>query len=157
MKLPVVALGWLALAATACSRAPQSAPEPWAAEAAEKHRQADRLLDQGDEAGARAALLSIVAADEPRAGASAERRLAVQDAYFRLARLALAGHDARQALAYSDAGLALGTRTDLFVANLLVARGAAHEALGDARAAADDYGRALAINEDLLREALPPR
>jgi hypothetical protein len=155
-----VLLGWLAVAiavagAGACSRAP--ATEPWAAAAAEKHREADRLLDQGDPAGARAALESLVAAEAPHAGDSQERRLAVQDAYFRLARLALAGHDARQALAYSDAGLALGTRSDLFVANLLVARGAAHEALGDGRAAAADYDRALTINEDLLREALPPR
>ena len=92
-----------------------------------------------------------------RAGDSAERRLALQDTYFRLARLALGDHDARQALAYADAGLAYGTAPHLFVANLLVARGAAHEAAGDPRAAAADYQRALAINEALLAQAVAPQ
>jgi len=142
-----------ACAALACARAPE--PEPWAADVAARNREADRRLDEGDPAGARAALTALVAAEGPRAAASDERRLAVQDAYFRLAQLALGEHDARQALADADAGLALGDRRDLFAANLLVARGAAHEALDDHRAAADDYERALAINEALLREAVP--
>jgi len=40
---------------------------------------------------------------------------------------------------------------------LLVARGAALEAAGDARAAAADYQRALLINETLLGQAAGPR
>ena len=43
---------------------------------------------------------------------------------------------------------------DLFVANLLVVRGAAHEALGEGPAAAEDYHEALVINDRLLAETL---
>ena len=43
---------------------------------------------------------------------------------------------------------------DLFVANLLVARGAAHEARGEAPAAAADFHAALLINELLLTQSL---
>ena len=43
---------------------------------------------------------------------------------------------------------------DLFVANLLVVRGAAHEALGEGPAAAEDYHQALVINDRLLAETL---
>jgi hypothetical protein len=149
-----------AAVAAGCGRAP--APDRgdrWAAEIADRSREADRRLDDGDAAGARAALLALVGEAPPPAvpGASDDRRLALQDTYFRLARLALGDRDGRQALAYADAGLALGSAPHLFVANLLVARGAAHEALGEARAAAEDYHRALAMNEALLQEVMSPR
>jgi hypothetical protein len=144
----------LALASAACSRAPR-ARDPWAASAATAHHQADRLLDAGDAAGARAALRSFVVAGAG-AGATSERhRRALQDTYFRLSRLALAAHDAQQALADADAGLAYGEAPHLFVANLLVARGAAREAEGDGRGAAEDYHRALLMNEALLEKELP--
>ena len=52
----------------------------------------------------------------------------------------------------ADRGLALGRATDLFVANLLVVRGAAHEALDEGPAAAEDYHEALVINDRLLAE-----
>jgi hypothetical protein len=149
-----------AAVAAGCSRA--SEPDPgdrWAAEVIDRHREADRRLDEGDAAGARAALLALVAEGAPAAAsdASGDRRLALQDTYFRLARLSLGDRDGRQALAYVDAGLALGSAPHLFVANLLVARGAANEALGDGRAAAADYHRAQMMNEALLQEALSPR
>jgi hypothetical protein len=80
------------------------------------------------------------------------RHAVLQDAYFRLARLALEDHDPAQAARYTNAGLAMGGANDLFVANLLVARGAAHEALGETAAALADYQRALRINEALLHE-----
>jgi len=138
-----------------CMREPP--PEHWTTMTARAHREADRRLDAGDAAGARARLLALVDAQKAHAGDSAERRLALQDSYFRLARLALSDHDPRQAVAYADAGLAYGTAPHLFVANLLVARGAALEAAGDARAAAADYQRALLINETLLGQAAGPR
>jgi tetratricopeptide (TPR) repeat protein len=140
-----------ALALGGCSRRPPA--ERWTAMTARAHREADRRLDAGDAAGARARLLALVDAQKAHAGESAERRLALQDTYFRLARLAIGAHEPRQAIAYADAGLAYGTAPHLFVANLLVARGAALEAAGDARAAAADYQRALVINETLLGQA----
>jgi len=140
-----------AVALGGCSRQPPA--ERWTAMTARAHREADRRLDAGDASGARARLLALVDAQKAHAGESAERRLALQDTYFRLARLAIGAHEPRQAIAYADAGLAYGTAPHLFVANLLVARGAALEAAGDARAAAADYQRALAINETLLGQA----
>jgi hypothetical protein len=131
--------------------------ERWTAMTARAHREADRRLDAGDTAGARARLLALVDAQKAHAADSTERRLALQDSYFRLARLALGDHDPRQALEFADAGLTYGTAPHLFVANLLVARGAALEATGDARAAAADYQRALVINEALLAEAAAPK
>jgi tetratricopeptide (TPR) repeat protein len=123
---------------------------PWSATAARVHAEADRLIDAGDRSAARAALVQLVS---DRIEAPAETRRAVlQDAYFRLARLALDGHDAAQAARDADAGLALSGADDLFVANLLVVRGAAHEALGEPAAAVAVYQRALRINEALLRE-----
>ena len=141
------------VAAEGCSRVERRGR--WAAEVAEKHREADRRLDAGDGAGARATLQSLIDAAVPRGITAEARRLPLQDTYFRLARLALAERDARGALAYADAGLAFGSAPHLFVANLFVVRGAAREALGDPRAAAEDYHRALTMNETLLREALP--
>lgn len=144
-----------AVALGGCSRQPPA--ERWTAMTARAHREADRRLDAGDASGARARLLALVDAQKAHAGESAERRLALQDTYFRLARLAIGAHEPRQAIAYADAGLAYGTAPHLFVANLLVARGAALEAAGDARAAAADYQRALLINETLLGQAAGPR
>ena len=150
------AAAWLLLAlaaGAACGRAPRS--DTWGAAVAAQHREADRRLDRGDVPGALAALLALVERNAPAAVDPQQRQLALQDTYFRLARLALTTHDSQQALAYADLGLALGSEPHLFVANLLVARGAAHEALADPRAAAEDYHRALLMNETLLHEALP--
>jgi tetratricopeptide (TPR) repeat protein len=141
----------LVLALAACSRAPSS--DGWTSHVAELNAEADRLLDVGDRAGA-ARLLTAVA-DEPAPSADLEvRRALVQDARFRLARLALETNDADAALRHADAGLALGARDDLFTANLLVARGAAREARHETQAALDDYQRALRINQHLLEETL---
>jgi hypothetical protein len=144
---------WLALAvvaAASCAR--QYGGEPWAIEAAERHRSADQLLDRGDPEGARRQLESVIGAGAP-AGSEDGRRV-LQDTYFRLARLDLDARRAESALALAERGLALGQPADLFVANLLVARGAAHEALGHAPAAAADYHQALLINDQLLRQEL---
>jgi tetratricopeptide (TPR) repeat protein len=132
----------------------QAAPD-WSVQVAHRHAQADGLIDHGDRAGAQAVLQRIV--DEAPAQGAETRRVLLQDTYFRLARLALDAHDPARAARAADAGLALGGGDDLFVANLLVVRGAAHEALGEAAAALGTYQRALRINEALLHETLSPR
>jgi hypothetical protein len=78
----------------------------------------------------------------------------LQDTYYRLAGLDLRARDASGALLQAERGLSLGGGQDLFVANLLVARGAAHEARGEAPAAAADFHAALLINEQLLAHSL---
>jgi hypothetical protein len=159
VKRALLLLCLLLLLAPACSRAPQ-APE-WAAVAARAHADADERLDRGDRAGAREALLALVAtapeAARTGAGAGEVRRVLLQDTHFRLARLALEAGEPAEAARQAEAGLGLGRdgEESLFVANLLVVRGAAHEALGKASAAMEDYQRALRINETLLHEALP--
>jgi len=135
----------------ACARSPD-----WAEGAARHHAMADRLIDAGNRAGARAELEAIITT-APHAGSEEDSRMVLQDAYFRLARLALDDHDPARAARDADAGLALGGRDDLFAANLLVVRGAAHEALGEAAAAMSVYQRALRINERLLHEEVGPR
>ncbi len=141
----------LLLAATtlSCYRA---VPDSWAEQVARKHGQVDALLDRGASAEARRVLSSIIETAPPD---HPQRRLLLQDARFRLARLALAVGEPATAQREADLGLALGDHSDLFAANLLVARGAAHEAQGHGAAAANDYERALAINETLLQGALP--
>lgn len=138
----------------ACGRRPRQPADRWIAEVTTTNRRADRLLDAHDAAGARALLRKLIATDRPSAPLTDARRIAFEDTYFRLARLALAAGDPHQALADAEAGLAHQTGPSLFVANLLVARGAAHEALDDPRAATEDYHRALVMNEALLHEAV---
>jgi hypothetical protein len=155
----------LVVLACACSESRPERESPrlsgpasaWAAMVASGHEQADKLLDAGDAPGARRLLTSVLEAPPPRAGLRTEiRRVLLQDTYFRLARLELDGRDAHAAAGHAAAGLALGGGEDLFVANLLVARGAAREALGETRDAVADYDRAARINEALLQHTLAP-
>jgi hypothetical protein len=139
----------LVVLATACSRAPREAD--WVAEVARQHVDADQLLDEGDPEGARRVLLWLVE--------SPARPLPVplaQDARFRLARIALTSGNAALAAREAETGLALGAGRDLQTANLLIVRAAALERLGRGAEATADYERALAINEALLGELLPP-
>jgi hypothetical protein len=142
-----------ALFALGCSRYP-GRDSQWVAEAERRHALADQELQAGNAPGAREALLGIVDGRAPADVPADDRRAVLQDTYFRLAELDLAAHDPKAALADADRGLALGRATDLFVANLLVVRGAANEALDDGPAAAADYHAALMINDRLLAEAL---
>ena len=137
-----------------CSRSPRPVADPWIARVAAVNRQVDRLLDANDAWRARELLQTFVSAERPGTALDEDRRLVLEDCYFRLARLALAGRDPAQALSDAERGLAYQTAPSLFAANLLVARGAAHEALNEPRAAAEDYHRALLMNEALLREAV---
>ena len=122
--------------------------DDWGMFVAGQHRQADQRLDAGDAAAARRVLMAVLQAGRP----VDDQRLALQDTYFRLARLALDEHQPREALEFADRGLALGMAPHLFVANLLVARAAAEEALRQPRNAANDYHRALLMNEALLAQ-----
>jgi hypothetical protein len=144
----------LLLASAACSRATEGPSPAWDLAVASGHAEADRLIDAGDQPGARRVLEGILGAVPPTAPAPT-RRVLLQDTRFRLARLALAARDPAAALQHAEAGLALGGERDLFVANLRVVRGAAHETLGHNAAAVEDYQAALAINEALLRETVP--
>ena len=153
-RAPSLVLTGLLSLAGGCSRTPRPAADPWIAEVAAVNRQVDRFLDADDAPRARELLRTLVSGERPGAPLDEERRLALEDCYFRLARLALAVRDPVQALSDAERGLAYQTAPSLFAANLLVARGAAHEALNDPRAAADDYHPALLMNEALLREAV---
>jgi hypothetical protein len=158
MSVPrlLVALAWMSVAA--CMSAPPDGDDAaWAASVATRNEDADRLIDRGDIAGARRVLAAIVASDPGPAAAGEARRMLLQDTYFRLARLELDAREPAAAVGHARQGLALGgAEDDLFVANLLVARGAGHEALGETAAALADYDRAMRINETLLRRTLSP-
>jgi hypothetical protein len=142
-----------ALLAAGCARAPRH-DHRWVADAERRHALADQELQAGRVGAARASLLGIVDGRAPADVPADDRRAVLQDTYFRLAEIDLRGRDARAALAYADRGLALGKPEDLFVANLLVVRGAAHEALDDGPGAAADYHAALMINDRLLADTL---
>jgi len=144
----------LLVVVAACARH-RDAPS-WYSSVAEKHAQADRLIESGSPAEAERTLASILA-EVTASPADGDRRTVLQDTYFRLARLSLARGDAQQALRRADEGLALGRRDDLFVANLHVARGAALESLDQADAASEAFASALRINEKLLRTTLEER
>jgi hypothetical protein len=145
----VVALFLLA----GCSRQ-RAADGDWMADAMRRHALADELLDRGDATAARAQLAAVADELAPRGDADDDRRRVLQDTYYRLAGLDLRAHDPSAALRHAERGLTLGGGQDVFVANLLVARGAAHEARGEAPAAAADFHAALLINEVLLAETL---
>lgn len=100
------------------------------------------------------ALRDIVEREVPEGVAAEDRRVVHQDAYDRLAQLALAAGDLDEAERHVAAGLALGEREDLFTANLLTSRGRIHEARGHDREAAADYHLALRISEALLDRVL---
>ena len=147
-------LAAVAAALGGCSETQRLPPDPWIVEVATATRQVDRLLDANDTEAARALLRTLVADQRASPELADDRRVALEDCYFRLAHLALTANDPHQALADAERGLSYQTADSLFVANLLVARGAAHEALRDPRSAAEDYHRALVMNERLLQQAL---
>lgn len=140
-----------------CSRWEGVADDPWVAEAGRRHALADQRLEAGDGGGARDALRGILASPPPANLPADDRRRVLQDTYFRLARIDLDARDPSTALADAEAGLALGRPSDLFVANLLIVRGATHEAMGNAPLAAVDYHQALLINDELLSKAVNGR
>jgi len=126
----------------------------WIDEAAAAHAQADAFVRGGDPARAARVLDELAARPVPAGVAAQDRRAVLQDAYARLAGLALGQRAPAQALRYAEAGLALGEARDVFTPALRTLRGRAHEALGQDADAARDYEAAQVVAEALLQEAL---
>ena len=126
----------------------------WVDEAAAAHAQADALVRGGEPGRAARVLEELVSRPVPAQVAAQDRRAVLQDAYARLAALALEQRELAQALRYAEAGLALGPARDVFTCALRTLRGRAHEALGQDAEAARDYEAAQMVAEALLQEAL---
>jgi hypothetical protein len=141
--------------ATACSgRADASA---WIERGEAAHHDADRLLAQGDVAGARAALRAAAEAPVPEAASPGDARIVRQDIYSRLATLEAEHAEPKEAVRWATRGLSLGRGEDVFTANLEIVRGRALERLGDASGASRDYHDALVVTEALLDLSLGAR
>lgn len=151
-----------ALLALLCASAMASAlgcqaepsPDDWLSQLEQAHRAADEALDGGHVEAAREALLAVIDGPMPSGLGQRDGHIILQDVYHRLAEIELLAGRAEAALDWCDRGLELEQASDLFVANLLVSRGRANEALGRDEAAAADYFAALEINEALLQEHL---
>jgi len=149
----------LALLALACDEVPgtmsgSDTAAGWVGALREAHQLADDAEQRGDLEAARVALEPLASAAAPADVAATHARAARQDVYFRLATLAATEGDHRGARAAAAAGLALGRGDDVLTANLLIARGEAHEALGERSKASSDYLAALRIHEVLLDAVL---
>jgi predicted negative regulator of RcsB-dependent stress response len=152
MKRFSVALVVLALAVAACSA--RSASEDWVTGAESAHQIADDRLARGDIDGARNALKSATDSKVPKATNPEDARIVRQDLYYRLATLELSQNRTDEAVRWATTGLALGRGTDVFTANLYIARGKALERRGDLSGASRDYHDALVITDALLDKAL---
>jgi tetratricopeptide (TPR) repeat protein len=148
MRAAVAAI--LLCACAACG----DATSQWidAARAANAH--ADAFTAVGDRDHAIEALEALVSRRPPAAVAGQDVRTVLQDAYGRLAELALRGGRADAALRYADAGLQLGDGRDLFTSALRTRRGHALEALARDTEAAREYENAQEILEALLQQAI---
>ena len=148
---PMAALVLLAAFALAGCGGPAAR---WIDQATAAHAQADALLRGGDASRAARVLDDLVSRPVPAGVAAHDRRAVLQDAYARLAGLALERREPAQALRYAEAGLALGAARDVFTSALRTLRGRAHEASGQDAEAARDYEAAQIVAEALLQEAL---
>jgi hypothetical protein len=112
-------------------------------EVAGKHAAADRFMDDGKAYEAARALASIVetAPTNSPAGLADTRRILLQDAYFRLCRLALEAGQAIVSSVQTHQALALGEADDVFAANLRLVRAAASDRTGEAAQANTDRER----------------
>ncbi len=98
--------------------------------------------------------LDATTSQVPPRMASEDRRVILQDLFWRLAQVELQAGQPQAALQWAHQGLKLRQKEDLFTANLFVARGRAKEMLGRDRESAHDYFEALKINETLLQRTL---
>jgi hypothetical protein len=113
---------------------------------ARKHAAADRLMDQGQDVEAARAIASIVETAPAASGALADsRRILIQDAYFRLCRLALSAGQAIVTSVQTHQALALGEPDDPFVTNLLLVRAAASDRTGESAQSQGDRTRLRAL------------
>jgi len=128
--------------------------EDWVAQAESAHHVADERLAQGDVDGARQVLRSATETSVPKKTNPEDARVVRQDLHYRLAALELSQNRPDEARRWATAGLELGRGTDVFTANLYIARGKALEKQGDASGASRDYHDALLITEALLDKSL---
>jgi hypothetical protein len=128
--------------------------EDWVTQAESAHHVADERIGQGDIDGARNALRSATESKAPKGTNPEDARVVRQDLYYRLAALELSQNKPNDAERWASVGLELGRGTDVFTANLFIARGKALERRGDASGASRDYHDALLITEALLDKSL---
>ena len=131
------------------ARAP-SAATLWLEGVAAAHAEADARADEH----AQRALEAARARPVPAGVSATDRRRVLQDLQFRLAVLALNADDPARAGAEAERGLALGRDDDTYTTNLLIVQGRAAGAQGAHASAAEAYAAALAIHERLLQRAL---
>jgi tetratricopeptide (TPR) repeat protein len=137
----------LALFASACSR--RDGSSRWISQAREANLEADRAIRRGDGESARMTLVASLDRPVPETVNPQDSRMVKQDMCFRLSLVEMEDKQPEKALEWARRGLALGRQQDLFTANLYVAMGSAHEALGQEARAAEAYHLALKINETL--------
>jgi predicted negative regulator of RcsB-dependent stress response len=125
-------------------------PSAWLADLERAHAAADTDPPEA----ASTVLREALALPVPPEIRPAHRRVVQQDLLFRIARAELDGGHSAAALAAADRGLALGGDTDIFRANLWIARGEALVALGRDTEAASSYYEALELNRKLLSQVL---
>jgi hypothetical protein len=126
----------------------------WIAVVRSAHTAADAALGAGRPDTALERLDGALSAPVPPDVRAEHRRAVHQDLLFRVAETQLRIGQGRQAQAAAERGLALGRATDLFTANLLIARGQALQAEHRDTEAAASYYEALDINRALLDAAL---
>lgn len=140
----------LLVAAQLASCARRADTGRWVDDAQRASREADRAVSKGNLAAAREILKDLAEKSVPAGLARQDGLVVRKDACFRLAMLELQAGRPENALGWSERGLGLDRRNDLFTANLLVAKGSALEALGKDAQAAGSYQRAMHINQKLL-------
>ncbi len=152
--------GLIALCLVACD--PPTEPlsaQAWSEQVQEAHARAEQLSGRAAGVEARAvqareALQAALAVEVPTA---VDARLADSlraDAWYRSAEMALLANDSSLAIQDANEGLRLEHAEPVFVANLYVIRGRAHERAGAETEAAADYHQALLVSEGLLLELL---
>lgn len=151
-RATLIAVTLVALGLAGC--AARSDPEDWVTRTEGAHQTADERLGQGDVDGARSALRSATETAVPKGTNAEDARVVKQDLYYRLAALELAQNRTDEAIRWATTGLDLGRGSDVFTANLHIARGKALERRGDASGASRDYHDALLITEALLDKTL---
>jgi len=138
--------------APACSL--KDGSSQWIRQAQDANLEADRAIRRGDGESARKALVASLDRPAPETVNPEDSRMVKQDMCFRLSLVEMEAENPEKALEWARHGLSLGQQQDLFTANLYVAMGSAHEALGQEAQAAEAYHLALVINETLLNQTL---
>ena len=150
---PVVVLLVLVLAACG-GHAEGGEARAWLTRVEAAHHAATTLLLSGDADAAQRALVAAVDLTPPGRVSARDARVLRQDLLYRLTELDLLRNRPHEAEIWADRGLALGEASDIFTANLLIARGRARQVQDHATAASRDYHAALIVSEALLEASL---